>query len=142
MKPLNFITRTIAVAILVVSMSTTLEAQKAYRSLTLENGIAEINNMANRLIEKCKIKFEVKNTATVSELESAIEASPENELNGMINQLSENVKFDVNQTYTVVELNDENSELSYLTDTLITCTAKFDLSKTNSIQADQIALAF
>jgi hypothetical protein len=204
MKTLNFITRTIAIAMIVVSMSTTLDAQKGYHKVTLENGIAELNTMANRLIEKWMVKFDVKNSAIVSELESTTEASAENELNGMIDQLSENVKFDVNntisvneasaenngldqaadelmanlkfdvtrtisvteameenseltqltnqlmenlkfdvtQTNSVAELNEENNELSQLTEALISSNAKFDLNKTNSIQAEQIAAAF
>jgi predicted 3-demethylubiquinone-9 3-methyltransferase (glyoxalase superfamily) len=204
MKTLTFITRTLSIAIVVVLMSTTLEAQKAYHKVTFENGITEINNMANRLIDKCKVKFDLKSSVSVSELESDNEASAENELNGMIDQLGENsrfdvnntilvseatpefaelnqvtdnmmanlkfdvsqtisvanemsdtseidqlvndqmndLKFDVNQTISVTEASEENAELDQLTNELLASNAQFDLSKTNSIQAEQNEIAF
>jgi len=132
MKTLNFITRTIAIAIIVVSMSTTLDAQKAYHKVTLENGIAELNTMANRLIEKWMVKFDVKNSVTVSELESITEASAENELNGMIYQLSKNVKFDVNNTISVSEASAENNGLDQAADELM-ANLKFDVTRTISV---------
>lgn len=132
MKTLNFIKGIVSVAIAIVLMSTTLDAQKAYHKVTLENGITELNNMANRLIEKCKIKFDLNNSVSVSEIHSASAFTAENELTGLTEKLLENAKFDVNQTITVTEDNEENSELNKLTDNLM-ASMKFDVNESISI---------
>ncbi len=132
MKTLNIINGIISVTIAIVLMSTNLDAQKAYHKVTLENGITELNNMANRLIEKCKIKFDLNNSVSVSEMHSLSAFIAENELTGLTEKLLENAKFDVSQTITVTEANEENSELNRLTDNLM-ANMKFDVNKSISI---------
>lgn len=129
MKTLNNIKRMVLVAIVVVLMSTNLEAQKAYHNVSFERGIVELNNLANRLIEKYKIKFDLNNAVTIIEMQSASEISAENELNGLIDNLAENAKFDVIHTISVTEAKPESSELDQLTNEL-TESMKFDANQT------------
>lgn len=126
----------VLVAIVVVLMSTNLEAQKAYHKVTLENGITELNNMANRLIEKCKIKFDLNNSVIVSEMQPTCEVAAENELNEIIdNYTASKVKYDVNTTISVIEFNEEDPELNLFTDELMT-SMKFDVNESISVTED------
>lgn len=134
MKTLVNISRVILVAVAIVLVSTNLQAQKAYRNVTLERGIVELNGALNNLIEKCKIKFDINNTLSVNELKNdeAVAIPSENELNELADQLALTVKFFVNKTISVTEANEQNSELNQLTESVME-TIKFDVNKTISV---------
>jgi hypothetical protein len=132
MKTLNFITRTILAASLVLFLSVNVNAQKSYHNRPVENAISELNKMANQLIENYKLKFDLKNTVSVSELELTTEATAEKELNEMIEQLSENSKFDVRNTISVIESGEEFAQLDQETDALM-ANLKFDVNNTISV---------
>ncbi len=129
MKTLNIIKKVVLVSMVVVLMSTSLDGQKSYYYVSFERGITEFNKMANSLIEKYKIKFDLNNAVKFYEMKTASEVMAENELNGLIDILSENSKFDVNCTISVTDANEENSELNPLTDELME-SIKFDADQT------------
>ena len=129
MKTLNIIKKVVLVAMVVVLMSTSLEGQKSYYYVTFERGITKFNKVAISLIEKYKIKFDLNNAVKFSEMKTATEIMAENELNGLIDILSENSKFDVNRTISVTDANEENSGLNQLTDELME-SIKFDANQT------------
>ncbi len=129
MKTLNIIKKVVLVAMVVVLMSTSLEGQKSYYYVSFERGITKFNKVANSLIEKYKIKFDLNNAVKFSEIKTATEIMAENELNGLIDILSENSKFDVNRTILVTDANEENSGLNQLTDELME-SIKFDANQT------------
>jgi hypothetical protein len=132
MKTLHKLQKAIFIAIVVVAMSVNLDAQKIYHPVSLENGIHELNASINHLIEKCKIRFDLNNTESVSELTASV-ANAENELNESVDRLvNDNSKFDIDHTNSVSEETSEQVELNQLTDRLLE-DIKFDLSQTNSI---------
>lgn len=129
MKTLNILKKVVLVAMVVVLMSTSLDGQKSYYDVSFERGISDFNKMANRLIIKYNIKIDLNNTVAVAGIKTASEIAAENELNGLIDILSENTRFNVSHSISVTDANAEINELNQLTDELMEG-IKFDANQT------------
>jgi hypothetical protein len=127
MKTLHDISRMVLTALVALVMVTNLESQNAYRGFSFEDGIYKIHQSVNHLIENGMMKSNPKKSVSLPETPFL---SAESELNSFVDLLAErNAKFDINNTISVVEANEENSELNWLTNELVE-NARFDANQT------------
>lgn len=130
MKTFYNIQKTSLLTFLMVCFTLITSAQKSYHRVSLENGLQELNQSVNQLVEKFKIKFDLRNTETMKDLPNS-EYSQELALTENEGQVIENyIKFDVSASAVVSDESLEVQELNQLTDQLEE-TLKFDVTETN-----------